>query len=82
MALAPTVVGDAIATLVAAAAPAAGTPITPTQLKTLWEQISAAMLTGTGGVTSGVVAVSVASVTLVTPGAGASGPGSGSGTIS
>jgi hypothetical protein len=35
----PIVTGDAIAAVVQAAAPPPGTAITPSQLKTMWEQI-------------------------------------------
>lgn len=82
MALAPNTVGDAIATIAAGAAPPAGTQITPAQLKSMWESIAGAILTGAGGVSSGSVTVSVTSVSGVTVGAGVSGPGAGTGTIS
>lgn len=82
MALNPNGVGDAIATLVAAAAPPAGTAITSAQLKTMWEGIMGQVFGSSGGVESGVVTVTVASVSGVTPGGAASGPGTGTGTIS
>lgn len=66
-------VGDQIAAIITAATPAAGTPITPAQLQTMWEQIVTALYTGI--VTSSVVAV--VSVSGVTPGGGISGPGAG-----
>lgn len=82
MPLVPSTVGTAVANLVAAAAPPAGTPITPAQLTTLWQNIATAMFTGTGGVTSATVTVTVTSVSGVTTGPGVSGPGAGTGAIS
>lgn len=82
MALNPNAVGDAIATLVSAAAPPAGTKITSAQLKTMWEGIMGKIFGTGGGVTSGAVAVTVTSVSGVTTGGGVSGPGTGTGTIS
>lgn len=82
MALIPNTVGDACATIVAAAAPPAGTSITGAQLKAMWESIAAAILIGAGGVSHGSVAVTVTSVSGVTTGGGVSGPGSGTGVIS
>lgn len=82
MALVPVTVGNACATIAAAAAPPAGTPITSTQLQTMWRNIASAILTGTGGVSSGAVAVTVTSVSGVTTGGGVSGPGVGTGVIS
>lgn len=82
MSLIPNTVGTAIATLVKSAAPPAGTAITDAQLKTMWQNIAAALLTGTGGVTSASVLVTVTSVSGVTTGPGVSGPGAGTATIS
>lgn len=82
MSLAPITVGDAVAAIVKNAAPAAGTPITTAQLKTMWENIATAILTGTGGVTAATVTVTVASVSGVTTGGGVSGPGAGTAVIS
>lgn len=82
MALAPNTVGAAIAAIVTAATPPAGTPISGPQLTQMWKDISAAILTGAGGVTTGTVTVTVASVSGVTTGGGVSGPGAGTGVIS
>lgn len=82
MALAPNTVGSAVATVVAAAAPPAGTPITSGELTTLWQNIVTKIFESTGGVTSGSVAVTVTSVSGVQTGGGVSGPGTGTGTIS
>ncbi len=82
MSLAPNTVGSAIAAIVTAATPAAGTPITSGQLTTMWQAIAAAILTGSGGVTTASVAVTVTSVSGVTTGGGTSGPGVGTAVIS
>jgi hypothetical protein len=82
MALNANTVGTAIANIVKNAAPAAGTAITDAVLLQMWKDIAAAILTGSGGVTSATVAVTVTSVSGVTTGGGVSGPGSGTGTIS
>lgn len=82
MALAPNTVGAAIADIVKNAAPPAGTPIDDSVLLQMWKDIAAAILTGAGGVTSATVTVSVTSVSGVTPGGGASGPGAGTAVIS
>lgn len=75
MALNPNAVGTAIAAIVENAAPPAGTPIDSAVLLQMWKDIAAAILTGTGGVTSATVTVT--SVSGVTPGGGVSGPGTG-----
>lgn len=72
--------GDAIAAAVQAQGITAGTPISTGQLQTMWRAIAKEIIdefTGHAVVTS---TVAVASVTGVTPGAGASGPGTGSAT--
>lgn len=82
MALVPNTVGDACAAIIIAATPAVGTVITPDNLKTMWEQLAAAILTGGGGVTSATVIVTVTSVTGVLSGGATSGPGLGTAVIS
>jgi hypothetical protein len=81
MALNPNAVGTAIAAAVAAAAPPAGTAITPTQLENLWKTIAADIFSVSGGVAGATVTVTVVSVSGVTTGPGVSGPGAGTGVI-
>lgn len=75
MALNPTLVGQAIATAVAGAAPPAGQEITPTELENLWVTIVTEIFGSSGGIQAAVV--TIPSVTGVTPGGGVSGPGTG-----
>ena len=79
MALNPIPVANSIATIVSSTAPAPGTPITPAQLQTMWQQIMTAIYSDIAA--SAQVTVVVASVAGVTPGGGVSGPGAGTGTI-
>ena len=82
MALNANTVGTAVAAIVAAAAPPAGTAITGPQLATMWQSIIAAIFTGSGGIIGATVIVTVASVSGVTTGVAASGPGAGTAVIS
>lgn len=82
MALNSNTVGAAIAAIVAAAAPAAGTQITGPQLTQMWKDIAAAIFSASGGVQAATVTVTVTSVTGVTAGGAASGPGTGTAVIS
>lgn len=82
MSMVPNTVGNACAAIITANTPAPGVVITPTMLQTMWEQLAAAILTGSGGVTSSTIIVTVASVSGVVSGGSLSGPGAGTAVIS
>lgn len=82
MALNPTTVGNAVASVVAAAAPPDGIEITPSQLQTMWRNIVTQIFSPSGGVQGATVTVAVTSVSGVTAGGAASGPGTGTAVIS
>lgn len=82
MSLNANAVGNAVAAVIVAATPPAGTAITPSQLQTMWRNIVTQIFTGSGGVTGATVTVSVTSVSGVTTGGGVSGPGAGTAVIS
>lgn len=75
MALDPTVLAD----LIVANIESATSNVLPPQASVVWNAVAAAIVTHL--TTAGVVVVAVASVTGVTSGAGVSGPGTGTGTI-
>ena len=82
MALSPTTVGSAVAEVAAAAAPTAGTAITSAELTTMWQNIVTKIFSASGGVEGATVTVTVTSVSGVTSGGAASGPGTGTAVIS